>query len=439
MTTIASERPIAEPGSARTDRRALLAWAFYDWANSAFSALILTFVFAAYFTQSVVGDSSLGTALWGNVTAATGLVIAIAGPLIGALADQGGRRKPWVVMFTIVSVVATALLWFVRPQADDVALALTLVAIGIVGAECAFIFYNAMLPDLAREEEIGRWSGWGWGLGYAGGMSCLVIALFGFVDENAWFSLQRAEAEHVRATFVLTAAWFLVFALPMFFMTPDRGGQRITWRLALRNGVAQLRDSIKDVRRYAPILRFFIARMIYADGLATAFAFGGVYAAGTFGMSAQQVLLFGIALNVTAGLGAFGFAWMDDKVGSRATILVSLAGLILGSTAILIVETQLSFWIAGMTLGIFVGPVQAASRSWLSRTAPEELRTQMFGLFALSGKATAFLGPLLVGWVTVAADSQRVGMATIVVFFVVGAALMLFVPEAERSGSSSNA
>lgn len=423
---------LTQPAAA-ADRRALIAWAFYDWANSAFSALILTFVFAAYFTQSVVGDSSLGTALWGNVTAATGLVIAIAGPLIGALADQGGRRKPWVVTFTVVSVIATALLWFVRPQAEDVTLALALVAIGIIGAECAFIFYNAMLPDLAPAEELGRWSGWGWGLGYAGGMCCLVIALYGFVDQNAWFSFERSEAAHVRATFVLTAAWCLVFALPMFWFTPDRGGARVPWKLALRNGVIQLRDSIKDVRRYAAIVRFFIARMIYADGLATAFAFGGVYAAGTFGMSAQQVLIFGIALNVTAGMGAFGFAWMDDKVGSRATILVSLLGLIVGSTAILVVETQLSFWIAGMTLGIFVGPVQAASRSWLSRTAPEELRTQMFGLFALSGKATAFLGPLLVGWVTVAADSQRVGMATIVVFFIVGAVLMLFVPEAKRT------
>ena len=424
------------PSAVPSGRRALIAWAFYDWANSAFSALILTFVFAAYFTQSVVGDSSLGTALWGNVTAATGLVIAIAGPLIGALADQGGRRKPWVVAFTVVSVIATALLWFIRPQADDITLALTLVAIGIIGAECAFIFYNAMLPDLAPAEQLGRWSGWGWGLGYAGGMCCLVIALYGFVDENAWFPLERSEAAHVRATFVLTAAWCLVFALPMFFITPDRGGARVPWKVAMKNGITQLRDSIKDVRRYAPIVRFFIARMIYADGLATAFAFGGVYAAGTFGMSAQQVLIFGIALNVTAGLGAFGFAWMDDKVGSRATILVSLVGLILGSTAILLVQTQLWFWIAGMTLGIFVGPVQAASRSWLSRTAPEELRTQMFGLFALSGKATAFLGPLLVGWVTVATDSQRVGMATIVVFFIIGAVLMLFVPEAQRTHSS---
>lgn len=414
-------------------RHELVAWAFYDWGHSAFSALIQTFVFAAYFTQAVVGDATRGTGLWGNVTAMTGLAIALAGPVLGALADQGGRRKPWIVAFTLAAVLATGLLWFVRPQTEDIPLAMLLAGVGIIGTECAFVFYNAMLPDLARPERIGRWSGWGWGLGYAGGMTCLLIGLFGFVGEDPWFSLDREGALHVRATFVLTAVWLLVFAVPLFVFTPDRVGERRPWRAALSAGAQQLRESVRQVRRYLPILRFLIARMIFADGLATAFAFGGVYAAGSFDMSAEQVLMFGIALNVTAGLGAFGFAWVDDRAGSRTTILLSLVGLIVCSAAILIVTTQLSFWIAGMTLGIFVGPVQAASRSWLSQAAPEELRTQMFGLFALSGKATAFLGPLLVGWVTVAADSQRAGMATIVVFFIVGALLMLSVPNASRA------
>jgi UMF1 family MFS transporter len=420
----AADRPARAPE--------LVAWAFYDWANSAFAAMIQTFVFAAYFTRQVAADETLGTALWGNVTAAAGLLVAFGGPVLGALADQGGRRKPWILGFTILATAATALLWFVKPGPDSVPLALVLVGLGIVGAEFAVVFYNAMLPDLAPPQSLGRWSGWGWALGYAGGVACLVIALLGFVGADAWFGISREAAEHVRATFVLTAAWFLVFSIPFFLFTPDLARQRKPMATAVRDGFAQLADSIRHVRRYATILRFLVARMIYIDGLATIFAFGGVYAAGTFDMTESEVLTFGIALNVTAGLGALAFAWLDDHAGSRTTILISLAGLLACGAAILIVDSRVLFWTFGMCLGIFVGPVQAASRSYLARVAPPELRTEMFGLFALSGKATAFVGPLLVGWVTFAANSQRAGMATILFFFAAGAALMWTVPEAPR-------
>jgi UMF1 family MFS transporter len=172
--------------------------------------------------------------------------------------------------------------------------------------------------------------------------------------------------------------------------------------------------------------------MIYTDGLATVFAFGGVYAAGTFDMTQTEVLQFGIAINVTAGLGALALAWVDDWIGGRNTILLSLVGLIIGSTAILIVDDVLWFWVFAMIVGIFIGPLQSASRSHLARVAPEALRSQMFGLFMFSGKATAFIGPLLVGWVTAAVASQRWGMSTIVAFFVIGFALMLTVPSVER-------
>ncbi|TBW55454.1 MFS transporter [Marinobacter halodurans] len=421
-------------------RRALWSWAFYDWANSAFFTIILTFVFARYFSQSVVQDDVAGTEAWGNIVGVSGLFIAVLAPILGAIADQSGRLKPWLVTFTLLCVFASGMLWFITPGADQFWPAAIWVGLGILGAEFAFIFYNAMLPELATPDHVGRWSGWGWGLGYVGGVLSLVVALYAFIEpEGAWLGLDVAQAEHVRATFVLVAVWYLVFSLPIFFLTPDRPPTGMPAGRAVRAGLAQIAESIRHVRQYRHILRFLIARMIYTDGLATVFTFGGVYAAGTFGMEQTQVLQFAIALNITAGLGAVGFAWVDDAIGGRNTVLLSLVGLGASALAILVVDSVAGFWAWGMILGIFVGPLQSASRSYLARVAPEHLQTEMFGLFAFSGKATAFAGPLLVGSVTALTGSQRWGMATILAFLLIGFLLMLTVPSAERVKAAATA
>lgn len=420
-----------QPAEHHESRSALLAWAFYDWASNAFATLIVTFVFAAYFTDQVAADPTQGTTLWGNAVAAAGLLVALLGPVLGAAADQGGPRKALFTLLTLAAVTATGLLWFVQPDPSCVALALVLLGLGIVASELAGVLYNAMLPVLAPPERIGRWSGWGWGLGYVGGVACLALALFGFVREDAWLQLPRDQAQHVRATFLLAAAWLLVFALPLLLrvrMTSETPRKPLL--RAARDGLRQLVATLRQIRRYRVIVRFLIARMLYVDGLATLFALGGVYAAGTFAMSEQDVLTFGILLNVTAALGAGLFAWLDDWQGPRTTILLALSGLILLGCAILFVHSQTLFWVLGGLLGLFVGPAQAAARSYLGRVAPAELRAELFGLFALSGKATAFAGPFLVGWVTWLAGSQRVGMAVIVVFFVLGFAMTLTLPAA---------
>lgn len=415
----------------------LIAWAVYDWANSAFFTLIQTFVFATYFVRAVAENETVGTALWGYMTAATGFAIALGGPILGAMADQGGRRKPWIAVFTLLCVVATAGLWFVGPSSDFILLALILVGMGTLGAEFASIFYNAMLADLASPARVGRWSGWGWGLGYAGGLVCLAVALLGFVGtENPWFDFDRETSEHVRATFVLTAAWVLVFSMPLFLITKDIPSTGKALSQAVLHGFQQLLSSARHVRRYRHIVRFLIARMLYTDGLLTLFTFGGVYAAGTFDMAEADILLFGIALNVSAGLGAGAFAWVDDWIGAKATILLSLVGLLVPGILILLVDSEPAFWSLGIIIGIFIGPVQAASRSFLARTAPRALRTEMFGLYALSGRATAFLGPLTVGWLTHLTGSQRVGMSPIIVLLAVGLMLMLWVPAPPQASSA---
>jgi len=410
----------------------LFSWALYDWANSSFFAVIQTFVFATYFLKSVAQNDTLGSTQWGNIIGAAGLVIAISAPFLGAIADQLGRRKPWIAWFSLICILATAGLWFVKPSQKFVDLALILVFLGTIGSEFAIIFYNAMLPDLAPPKRMGRWSGWAWGLGYAGGLACLVVALFVFVDVNhPPFGLDKATAEHVRATFILVALWYALFSIPLFLFSDDRQRTGLKMGEAVKSGWLQLKASIKNIRKFKHIMRFLIARMIFIDALATVFAFGGIYAAGTFNLGQKDVLLFGIGLNITAGIGAAIFAWLDDKLGSKRTMILSLIGLIITTTTVLLVTTVTWFWVFGLALGIFVGPVQAASRTYMAHVAPPELQNQMFGLMALSGKVTAFAGPVLVGWLTFFAGSQRVGMSIIVVLFLVGLSILYGVPDAD--------
>ncbi|MGE3335555.1 MAG: MFS transporter [Rhodospirillaceae bacterium] len=407
----------------------VIAWSLFDFANSAFTTIIVTFVFAAYFAQGVAADDTTGAAQWSLAMGFAGLAIAIVSPVAGAIADQTGRRKPWLAGVSVVCVIATAALWFVRPDAADVPLALTCVVIATVGFEVGLLFYNAMLPSVAPPGMLGRVSGWGWALGYLGGLLSLLVALLVFVQaESPPFGLDKAAAEHVRATAPLVAVWFALFALPLFFAVKDEGGG-VPVSSAIRRGLGQLADTFRNARRHGNTLRFLVAAMIYTDGVHTVFALGGVYAAVVFGMELADVILLGIALNVTAGLGAFGFAWADDKIGSKRTISMALVALIVGTIAVLAAPTPVTFWIAALIMSTFFGPVQAASRTMMARLSPPDMRGEMFGLFSLSGKVTAFAGPALVGWIALATDSYRVGMAVVPVFLVAGLVILRGVQE----------
>ena len=410
-------------------RRTLAAWAMFDWANSAFSTLVVTFVYATYFTTAIAADEVTGTAQWSRAVGLSGVLVAVLAPPLGALADRGGRRLTCLGVCTLVCCVASAGLTGVHPDwAWAGLLALSLFVVANVGFELSTVFYNAFLPELVPAERVGRLSGWAWGLGYAGGLLSLVLALAVLAREQPLFGISAEAGFNYRAVCLLAAGWFALFSLPLFVYAPRRpvGSGPASPRTG---AYRELRQTFGRLRHYPDITRLLVARLLYNDGLITIFAFGGIYAAGTFGMSLPEVIQFGIALNVTAGIGAGVFGIVDDRLGGKRTILMTLMALTVCSLLAVWAPSVGWLWLAGLVLGLFVGPNQSASRTLMSRFVPEPHAAAFFGLFAFSGKITTFAGPLLLGIVTQATGSQRLGVATVVGFFVAGGLLLLTVDE----------
>lgn len=413
-------------------KRAVWSWVLFDFANSPFTTLVVTFVYATFFTQAIADDPNRGTVLWSRAITITALVVALCSPVLGAFADRGGFRKRLLVGSTLISAAATALLYSVLP--GQVVAALVIFIIANIAFEFSTVFYNAFLPDLTSDANIGKVSGWGWGLGYFGGLLALLVALVVLVrPEVPWFGFSVDEGQNVRATNLLVAAWFLLFSLPLMFFVHDDRTSRSPRGAVVRDSFAQLGATFRQIREHRETVKFLVARLVYNDGLVTIFAFGGIYAAETFGFSLDDVLVFGIVINLAAGVGAIGMGYVDDWVGAKITIIVSLVGLT-GAALIGVFATNAAwFWVAGVLIGIFSGPNQSASRSLMGRYVPPGMQNEFFGFFAFSGKLTAFIGPLLLGIATDISNSQRVGMGVVLVMFVIGLLLLLSVQEPRAS------
>ncbi len=414
--------------------RRIAAWASYDWANSAFTTIVVTFVYSAFFARGMVGDEVLGLVYWSRAISVSAVIIAALSPVLGAMADRGGMRRRFLVVSTLVCVVFTALLAFVAPGGTGaVLLALTLFVVANVAFEIGGVFYNAFLPVVAPPDKVGTVSGIGWGVGYTAGIVSMILALLAFTGipggAGPWLHLSTEGGFNVRAVNLLVAGWFLVFSVPMFLVVRDEEPSRPG--VGARAAVQELRRTLRDIRRYRELAKFLLARLIYNDGLGTIFGFIGIFAVTVFGWDTSRVLIFGIAANVTAGLGAFGFGFLDDRVGGKKTILISVVALTLGVVVGVMTHSERWFWIAGLAAAVFAGPNQAASRSLMARFTPPHRQAEFFGFFAFSGKVTTFAGPLLLGFVAELSHNPRLGMGTIALFFIVGGLLLVSVDEAE--------
>ena len=418
----------------------------YDFANQPFTTLVVTFIYGTFFTKVIAENEIVGTMLWSRGITITAIIVALLSPIMGAIADRGGYRKLYLIFWTWVSIIGALILWF--PVEGQVVFALTAFIIGNVGFEMGGVFCNAFLPEITTKKNIGRVSGYGWSFGYVGGLIALAIALLLFVNPDIpIFNLDKSTHEHIRATNIMVAIWFAIFSIPTFLFVNQEKRPKQKIKPMIIESINQVRNTFRNIRQYKEMTKFLIARLIYNDGLITVFAFGGIYASGTFGFSFQDILIFGIVLNVAAGFGAFLMGFLDDMIGGKTTIQISNVGLIVACIIAvstpdrdlfnitlpiigsMLITGKSMFWLSGILIGIFSGPNQSASRSLMARFVPKDRENEFFGFFAFSGKATAFMGPFLLGVLTQIFESQRYGIAVVILFLIVGFLLLRSVDE----------
>lgn len=438
----------------KSSLRARLSWALYDWAAQPYFTVVLTFIFGPYFQNFVAPSVEKGQAWWGYGQAIAGLLVAVTGPVVGAIADVRGQRKPWVLLANAMMVLGLSATWIAVPGETQLApVILTGLILAALGSEYGVVFTNAMLPGLAHPHQMGRLSGFGWGMGYLGGLVMLIIVLTQLaLPETPALGLDKASHEPDRLVGPLAALWLVIFSLPLFLYVPDGKPNSVPALQAVKEGLGSLWKLARDMPGFRNIMVFLIARMAYYDGVTAVYTFGGLYAAGTFSWELVELGVFGIILVFMGAVGVFIGGVMDDKLGSKPTIILSILGIAFSVLGLLsITQDKVLFVISvtptgtveglfassaekvmivfGCIVGFFLGPVQSASRTLMARLAPEENMTACFGLYALTGRATVWVAPALIAIATDISGSRRVGIGMILVMLVVGLALLLKVKE----------
>ncbi len=438
-------------------KRRIWGWWMFDWANQPYNTLLLTFIFAPYFASAVAPDPVTGQAMWGWMLAISGVLTALFAPILGAIADNAGYKRVWILFWSVLYVVGSFSLWWAVPDADTATIMLILVAfaIGMVGLEYGIVFTNAILPSLGKREELGRISGTGWSLGYIGGLASLVVMLLFLAENEAGvtfigiepiFGLDPDAREGTRAVGPLSALWYVVFVIPFFLWvheppTPQQA------RGAVRRGLAELKTTLKALPGRKSLFAYLGSSMIYRDGLNGIYAFGGIYAAGVLGWSIVQIGVFGIIAAAVGALGCWVGGKFDSRLGPKPVIvaaillLIAVCTIIVGTdrTMVLFMPVapgstlpDITFYLCGALIGVGGGSLQAASRTMLVRQANPERMTEGFGLYALSGKVLSFVAPGLIALATTLTESQRLGVTPLIGLFVLGLVLLLWVkPEGE--------
>jgi len=401
----------------------MFAWLSFDFANSPFTTIIITFIYSTFFVEVIVGETIYGTQVWSWIISGSAIFIAIMAPIMGRRIDAKQSQLKWLITNTLLcSFTCMALFLF---SDGDYIWAGFFVFFSNIFFELSLVVYNALIGQSPDKDKIGRVSAYGWAAGYASGLLALIIALLFFVLPDApVFNLDKSSNEHILALTLLVGIWYIIFTVPTVIHFKSNLNYQVSsssFREAL-----PLKKLISD---YPDLWRFFLARLFYNDALITIFAFGGIYAMGTFDFSFTQVLYFGIYLNVFALIGSLTLSRLDDAIGSKKSIIITIVGLSFALVIAMLAQSQLTLWVAGAIIGFFAGPNQCMSRAYVVKLADKNMINEVFGWFAFIGKSTSFVGPFLIGWVTALFSSQRIGLISVLILFLIGFYLMTTVKE----------
>lgn len=444
---------------APVSKKAIRSWMLFDWAAQPFFTVVITFIFSSYFVSRLAADPVAGQAAWGFAMFIAGLAIALLAPVLGAIADATGARKRWITFFAAIKISALLLLWFAVPG-SALWLPMLCIIIAMIAAEFSIVFNDSMMPRLIAKEDIGRVSNIAWGLGYLGGLVVLFSVLLLLAGDpvsgktllgiTPLFGLDATQGEDARITGPYAALWYLVFILPMFLFTPD-SAKGVPLATAVAASLGELKNTLRELKQRAGLLRFLLARMIYQDGVNGLLALGGTFAAGMFGWQTIEMGIYGILLLVVAIGGCIYAGRLDARIGSKKVILLSLFCLIIATIGIISTgpgyslfglvqfstqdsgglfstDAEKAYIVFGLLIGVAFGPVQASSRSYMARSVSAEEAGRYFGIYALAGRATSFLAPMAVASLTLYSNSARIGMAALIVFLVAGLAILLKAP-----------
>jgi len=397
-------------------------FALYDFANSAFTTIVITFIFATYFAKQIAPNPVLGQSYWGWAIGITGLLVALIGPLIGSFADKKNCTEFFIKLFTIICIILTSLLWFAKPSEKYLLYTLIVVASANFFYELSLIFYNSILKRISNSNNLGKSSGFSFALGYIGGILILIICIKVFIDNEVLpFGLSKENSENIRATSIVVALWYLIFSIPFLFSLKKK----------IKNKIERSSNNIKKIKNLFwdkglnNLGKFLLARMLYADGLNAIIIMGGIFAVGVFNLEIKDLLVLSVLMNITAFIGAIIGGYANDKFSSKSVIIFSLLGLIFSSAIILFIKTKIFFLIFASINGFFIGPIQSASRVFITKSIDENNQASGFGLFALSGKLTSFIGPLLVSTLTYISNSQRIGFSAAIILLLIGLLILL--------------
>ena len=397
-------------------------FALYDFANSAFTTIIITFIFATYFATQIAPNPVLGQSYWGWTIGITGILVALTGPLLGSFADKKNCTEFFIKLFTIICVILTSLLWFSKPSEKYLLYTLIIVALANFFYELSLIFYNSILKRISNSNNLGKSSGFSFALGYVGGILILIVCIKIFIDNDVLpFGLSKENSENIRATSIVVALWYLLFSIPFLFSLKKK----------IKNKIKRSSNNIKKIKNLFwdkglnNLGKFLLARMLYADGLNAIIIMGGIFAVGVFNLEIKDLLVLSVLMNITAFIGAIIGGYANDKFSSKSVIIFSLLGLIFSSAIILFIKTKIFFLIFASINGFFIGPIQSASRVFITKSIDKNNQASGFGLFALSGKLTSFIGPLLVSTLTYISNSQRIGFSAAIILLLIGLLILL--------------